>query len=404
MLAALGFLRYLPALVFWLALHVWVGRRMMRPLGWSRPRRIGSWLLIAAIALYPMIALSLPRLSPEHPAERAVVFSGMLVFGFASIVLALTAGIAAVQTVLRPIQWLVARRRPAVTPEPEPDLERRNFFSNVMHAGVLTTAGTVTAAGVRGALRLPDVKRVDVTIAGLDPRLEGLTIAHLSDIHIGPTIRSDYLRGLVDQVNELEVDLVAVTGDVVDGLVEHLSPQLAPLSDLRSTHGTFAVTGNHEYYWRGEQWVEFFDQGLGMRVLGNRHEVLEHQGARFTLAGVHDLHAARHVPAHASDPQRAAEGAPDGLRILLAHQPRSAPAAAETNAFDLQLSGHTHGGQYAPFPIMVWLAQPYLAGLHRVSERMQIYVSRGCGYWGPPIRAGAPSEIAVLRLTGGSVA
>jgi predicted MPP superfamily phosphohydrolase len=136
-----------------------------------------------------------------------------------------------------------------------------------------------------------------------------------------------------------------------------------------------------------------------MTVLGNEHRVLSRGGGKFTLAGVHDLHAARHIAAHVSDPNRAADGAPEGLRILLAHQPRSAAEAGETDAYDLQLSGHTHGGQYAPFQLMVWLAQPYLAGLHQVSERMQLYVSRGSGYWGPPIRAGAASEITKIVLT-----
>ena len=398
-------LRYLPVVLFWLGMHAWAGRRLMRPLNWTPRARALGWVIVSLIALAPLVAMSIPRLMPGLAYERGLVLVGMTIFGFASIVLSLSVAAATLEVIASGGRWLAARRRGATSVgEDAPDLQRRRFFSNAVNAGVLTTAGTVTAAGVRGALALPDVVDVDIHIDGLDPRLEGLTIVQLSDIHVGPTIRADYLQGIVDRVNELSPDLVAVTGDVIDGFVPDLGPQLAPLKRLQSKLGTFAVTGNHEYYWRGSEWVDFFGSELGMRVLGNEHVVLDRAGARCTLAGVHDLHAARHEPTHASDPEAAGHGAPEGLRVLLAHQPRSAAAAAKTGLYDLQLSGHTHGGQYAPFPLMVWLAQPYLAGLHRVSERMQIYVSRGCGYWGPPIRSAAPSEIARLQLRRRAVA
>ena len=196
---------------------------------------------------------------PGLAYERGLVLVGMTIFGFASIVLSLSVAAAALEVAASGARWLGARRRRATGEgDDAPDLQRRRFFSNAVNAGVLTTAGTVTATGVRGALKLPDVIDVDVHIDGLDPRLEGLTIVQLSDIHVGPTIRGDYLQGIVDRVNELSPDLVAITGDVIDGFVPDLGPQLAPLKQLQSAMGTFAVTGNHEYYWRGSEWVDFF--------------------------------------------------------------------------------------------------------------------------------------------------
>jgi len=400
MTAAVGVLRYLPPLLIWLGLHLWTARTLMVPLTWSRRWRFVVWCAVIVIAVYPVAAMSITRISPGHPAEFGLMFSGMTVFGFASVVIALRVAATCAEASMRAARALRQWVRPHGTPASAspPDLDRRRFFGKAINAGVLSSAAGVTAVGVHSAAKIPEVRSVKISIPNLDPALEGMVIAQLSDIHVGPTIRRPYVQGLVDSVNSLDADLVAITGDLVDGFVSKLGPELAPLADLNSRLGTFVVTGNHEYYWRGDEWIEYFAQ-LKMTVLGNDHRVLQRNNARFTLAGVHDLHAARHIPSHVSDPARAADGAPEGLRILLAHQPRSAPEASETGAYDLQLSGHTHGGQYVPFQLMVWLAQPYLAGLHRVSDRMQLYVSRGCGYWGPPIRAGAASEITKIVLT-----
>lgn len=400
MTAAAGVLRYLTPLLIWLILHLWVGRQLMAPLTWARRWRIAAWVAIILVATYPIAAMILTRVSPGHAAEFGLMFSGMLVFGFASIVIMLRVAAWCVEVVVLGARAFGRRTRArgAGADVSAPDLDRRRFFGKVLNAGVLSSAAGVTSVGVYSATQLPAVRTVTVSISNLHPALEGLTIAQLSDIHVGPTIREPYVRGLVDSVNALNADFVAITGDLVDGFVSNLGPEIAPLGDLKSRLGTFVVTGNHEYYWRGAEWVAYFKK-LNMTVLENDHRVLRRDDAQFTVAGVHDLHAARHIPSHASDPARAAEGAPEGLRILLAHQPRSAPEASDTRAYDLQLSGHTHGGQYAPFQLLVWLSQPYLAGLHRISERMQLYVSRGSGYWGPPIRAGAPSEITKIILT-----
>jgi predicted MPP superfamily phosphohydrolase len=253
------------------------------------------------------------------------------------------------------------------------------------------------AIGLVNARRTARVRMVEVPVQGLPAALHGFTIAQISDIHVGPTIKRPYVQRIVDAVNALQADAVAVTGDLVDGRVQDLAPHVAPLAELRSKHGTFFVTGNHEYYSGADEWTAEL-QRLGVRVLSNEHAVLRHGGASLVLAGVTDSSAHHFNPHQRSDPQRAIDGAPfdAGARVLLAHQPRSAMAAAQAG-FDVQLSGHTHGGQYWPWNLFVPLQQPYTAGLHRL-QRLWIYVSRGTGYWGPPLRFGAPSEITRLRL------
>jgi predicted MPP superfamily phosphohydrolase len=237
---------------------------------------------------------------------------------------------------------------------------------------------------------------VNIPIDNLPDALEGFTIVQISDVHVGPTIKRDYVAAIVEAVNELQPDVIAVTGDLVDGSVRELAAHTAPLAELRSRHGTYFVTGNHEYYSGERAWTQEIRR-LGMTVLQNSHTVLEHEGARVALAGVTDFGAHHFDPHQRSDPHAAIAGAPAGaVRILLAHQPRSAPAAAAAG-FDLQLSGHTHGGQFWPWNHFVRLQQPYTAGLRRLND-LWIYTSRGTGYWGPPKRFGAPSEITRLRL------
>ena len=215
------------------------------------------------------------------------------------------------------------------------------------------------------------------------------------------------MQAIVERVNTLSPDLVAVTGDLVDGSVRHIGADVAPLAQLRARHGTFFVTGNHEYYSGASSWVRHLSR-LGVRVLLNAHAVIEHDGGRVLVAGVTDHGAGHRVAGHASDPQKSVDGAPDAdVRLLLAHQPRSLFKARQVKVgpsgrpFHLQLSGHTHGGQFFPVNFLVGLAHPVVEGLAGFSargERLWVYVNRGTGYWGPPLRLGVPSEITQLRL------
>jgi predicted MPP superfamily phosphohydrolase len=255
----------------------------------------------------------------------------------------------------------------------------------------------ITLLGFSNARRTAAITRVSIPIKNLPAALQGFRIVQISDIHVGPTIRQDYLRRIVAAVNRQQPDMVAITGDLVDGSVRELAPHVAPLKDLASRHGSYFVTGNHEYYSGAHAWIAELRR-LGIEVLVNRHVVLEHQGATAVIAGVTDYSAGHFDAAHRSDPHAAIAGAPSdaAVRVLLAHQPRSAVAAAEAG-FDLQLSGHTHGGQFMPWNFFVKLQQPFVAGLHRL-DQLWVYTSRGTGYWGPPKRFGAPSEITLIKL------
>jgi len=255
----------------------------------------------------------------------------------------------------------------------------------------------VTLAGLIIARRRPGIVEINIPVVDLPHALHGFSIAQISDVHVGPTIKRGFVEGIVQSVNELKADMIAVTGDLVDGSVQQLSAHTAPLAGLTARHGAYFVTGNHEYYSGERAWTEEIRR-LGLRVLKNEHVVLKHDGASLVLAGVTDISAHHFDPAQRSDPAAALRGAPidAGAKVLLAHQPSSAAAAASAG-FDVQISGHTHGGQFWPWNLFVHLFQPFTSGLHRL-KNLWIYVSRGTGYWGPPNRFGVPSEITRIRL------
>ncbi len=375
--------------ILWVALHVYMGRRLIGGSRLSGRLRAVAWGVVAVAGLLPPLTFLALRGASAGPWEPTQ-WMGYLMMGLSSIVLIMLVTLDLLRLARR--LWLRLRPAPA-----RPDPSRRAFLGRAVNLGVVGGAGAVAGVGVVQARQLPAVREVDVPIAGLPPEAEGFRIVQLSDVHVGPTIHGDFLSAVVDKVNALEPDLIAVTGDLIDGWVDQLRDEVSALGRLSARHGAFFVTGNHEYYWDGRAWCEEVSR-LGLTVLNNEHRVIEHEGARLLLAGVTDVSAGGMVPEHASDPARACAGAPEDChaRILLAHQPRSVFAAAEAG-YDLQISGHTHGGQYFPMNLLVYLAQPYVAGLNR-HEDMWIYVSRGTGYWGPPLRVGAPHEISVLRL------
>lgn len=397
---------FLIATSIWAAAHVYVGRRLLWPFP-PRVRRIG-WAVVVVLFLLSPAVMWLRREDAGSGLFSAVRWAGYTYMGLFTLMFVLTLVRDLAGGLLRLKQFagkrvlgvrgdvVAAMHEPAAMQEPPVDPERRLFLGRVGSASVMTAAGVLGGAGVHDALRIPDVEEVEVPIEGLPRAFDGYRIAQLSDIHVGPTIKGDFLRAVVEKVNALRPDAVGVTGDLVDGYVHQLKDQVAPLGDLRARDGAFFVTGNHEYYWNVDEWVAYV-RSLGLTVLDNEHRVVRRGDAALVLSGVPDLSIRYRINDHISDPALALEGAPeDAKRILFAHQPRSIHQAAEAG-YDLQLCGHTHGGQFFPWNLVVGFAHPFARGLDRL-QKTWIYVNRGTGYWGPPIRTGVPSEITLLTL------
>ena len=369
------------------ALHAYIGARLLPVFPAPAPAAALTLLLIISALFVPLGMLA--RRYTRPPVSDTLAAIGLAFMGLFSSLLVLTV----LRDGLLLLLWIAGLAAPSAAIP----------FGAVRDGSAVAVpllALGISLIGFWNARRTAGVVTVEVPLAGLPRALDGFRIVQISDIHVGPTIGRRYLEGIVEAVNRLRPDLVAITGDLVDGSVPELRADVAPLSRLSSKHGSFFVTGNHEYYSGVAPWLVELGQ-LGIKVLHNEHVVIEHRGAQLVLAGVPDYSAGRFHESHRSNPQQAIAGAPQrATKVLLAHQPRSAPAAAEAG-FDLQLSGHTHGGQFLPWNFFVRFQQPFTAGLHRLG-RMWVYVSRGTGYWGPPKRFGAPSEITELKLVAGA--
>ena len=353
----------------WTMLHVYVGQRLLAQTPLAPAWRLFGWVGILLLVVAPFVALFAGR-SERMPAKRGLEVAGFTALGLSSLLIVF----ALAGDLLHLRAWIGAGGSSAV---------------------VVGAAVAVLLIGLWRARRPAVVRVVDVPITGLPSDLQGFRIAQLSDLHVGPTLKRDFVERVVDTTNGLKPDLIALTGDVADGFPPALRDDVAPLAGLEAPHGKYFVTGNHEYYWDAAGWVRELE-GLGFNALVNGHQVIRQGAGRIVLAGVTDLSSGG-LPGHTSDPAAAVAGAPaSDVRVLLAHQPKSA-FAARAAGYDLQLSGHTHGGQYFPFNLLVRLFQPFVAGLHRL-EAMWLYVSRGTGYWGPPLRLCAPAEITLIQL------
>ena len=325
----------MPLQAFSLLLHAFVGWRLVPALG-----SVGAGALLAIVLV--VSALTLPfglgaRRAGKGRRAALLAWAGLVCMGLFSSLLVLA--------VARDLVLLAGAAIDAIRPR---TIDVQALLTPSARA-VAIGALLVTLWGFANARRTARVRRVEVPIAGLPAPLDGFTIAQVSDVHVGPTIKRPFVEAIVEAVNRLDVDLVAITGDLVDGSFDELAGDIAPLAGLRSKEGRFFVTGNHEYYSGAGAWVHELRR-LGIAVLMNEHVVVRRGYAALVLAGVTDFSAGHFDAAQASDPEAALAGGPAdaAVRVLLAHQPRSA-AAAEAAGFDLQLSGHTHGGQFLPW-------------------------------------------------------
>lgn len=390
--------------------YVW--RRLFRDptTGPGRTRRLGAALIAGGWAL-AVGALVAERTGAPFWLQRVLAWPGFLWLALSVyLLLAVLAG-----ELLRPLLLrLPRRRRPAETAVPHPEPvpaggpprapeaprphgatpvaapSRRLVVSRLVASAAAAAAVGTVGYGTYGVLRGPRVKHVTVPLAKLPRAAHGYRIAVVSDIHLGPVLGRGFAQKVVDTINATQPDLIAVVGDLVDGSVKDLGPAAAPLAGLRARHGAYFVTGNHEYFSGAEQWVEEVRR-LGLRPLENARTEMPW----FDLAGVNDVQG--ESEGHGPDFTRAL-GDRDTTRacVLLAHQPVQIHEAVR-HGVDLQLSGHTHGGQLWPGNLLAAAANPTVAGLERYGDT-QLYVSRGAGAWGPPTRVGAPSDITIVEL------
>ncbi len=376
--------------------YLWV--RLVRDPALPEPWRRIATVALVVLALAMPIGLVAFRFAPRPLSQLlpVVAFTWLgIAFMLFSAVLVLDAIRLAAQGGTWLADWLRTR------PDPPADPERRLFIARAVAGTAAAATVGASAFAFRSATGPAEVTEVPVRLERLPPALSGFTLAQITDLHVGPTIGEREVRRVVDQVNALRPDVVAVTGDLVDGSVEELRRAVEHLGRLEARHGVFFVTGNHEYYSGVGAWLDELRR-LGVRVLRNERVAVGDAGASFDLAGIDDYGARGMGNGHGPDLSRALAGRdPDRGLVLLAHQPRGVGEGVRAGV-ELQISGHTHGGQIAPFNLVVGAVFPYFRGLYRHEEPEragQIFVSRGTGYWGPPLRLGSPPEIAKIVLT-----
>lgn len=364
--------------------HVYLWRRLVRDTVSGRARRIGTGIVVALGLLLPATLIGVPTDVAEWLAWPGYLWLALWFY----LVLILLA--------LELPRFLLARRLPV---EPEPAVAASGPTRRVVLARGLAVAAGFGAAGtvgygVKTALGPPVLDRHQLVLPRLPRSMDGTRLVVVSDIHIGPFTGEAQVRRIVDRINELDADVVAIVGDLVDGSVDERGAAAEPLARIRSRHGSFFVTGNHDYYSGHDEWRERLDE-LGITTLRNERRELLIGGGALDLAGVNDL-AGKGYDDGPDFAKTFADRDPDRPVVLMAHQPVQAHEAADYGV-DLQVSGHTHGGQMAPFGLLARLEQPVISGLGRV-DGVPVYVTNGAGFWGPPVRVGAPPQVTLLQL------
>lgn len=369
-------------------MHLYLWWRLVRDTLPARgPRRIGTALVVGLALLVPATVAGVVSRAAEWLAWPGYLWLGLMFYLLVFLLL------------LEVPRFVLLRwpRRRASQPSPAPSVEgpsRRVVLSR----GLAITAGLAASGtvgyGVRTALGPPRIDRQQIPLPRLPRSMDGTRLVVVSDIHLGPLAGEGHVRRIVEHINDLDADVVAIVGDLVDGTVEHRGAAAEPLARIRSRHGAFFVTGNHEYFSGHEPWLDRLED-LGIRTLRNERTELRIRGGMLDLAGVNDLAGTEYDDPPDFDRTFAGRD-PARPVVLMAHQPVHAHEAAR-HGVDLQVSGHTHGGQMAPFGLLARLQQPVVSGLGRV-DGVPVYVTNGAGFWGPPVRVGAPPQVSLLQL------
>ena len=398
----------MPPIIFFIVvifimscLYGYVGWRLITPSNFSANVNIILWVFVIALLLTLILTFILRANKFENTFSDIISWVGYIGFGLVTILFAFVfvkdiiwlTGIISHKIYLFATSLLSSQESNKVVV----DNSRREFLINSINVGILTASAGLTGWGIFNVMSKPKVEKITIPIQNLPDELNGLTIAQFSDLHVGATIQKSFVDTVVKQINELNADIIAFTGDLVDGSVDALRKHVESLTKLKSKYGKYFITGNHEYYSGALEWVDEANR-LGFTTLINENRKIQIGKSSLMLAGVTDWSGGQFYESHKSDPIKSSQAnyKPD-LKVLLAHQPKSIKDASKAG-FDIQLSGHTHGGQYFPYTFMVKLDQPYVKGLHKY-ENTWLYINKGTGYWGPPLRIGVPSEITLITIT-----
>lgn len=375
--------------------HLYLWRRLVRDTT-TRPaaRKAGAVAAITLALLVPATAVGVPTEVAPWLAWPGYLWIGLLFYLLVFLIVLELPRLALMRWLGRPVAAPAPAPDPVEEQQPPTGPSRRLVISRgIALAAGLGAAGTV-GYGARTALSAPVIDRQQIMLPRLPRSMDGTRLVVVSDIHIGPISGRAHVQRIVDQINTLDADVVAIVGDLVDGSVERRGAGATPLAGIRAKQGTFFVTGNHEYYSGHEEWLDRVEE-LGIRTLRNERQELLIRGGALDLAGVNDLAGSDFEDA--PDFEKAlGDRDPDRPVVLMAHQPVMATSAARYGV-DLQVSGHTHGGQMAPFGLIAGLEQPVVSGLGDV-DGVPVYVTNGAGFWGPPVRVGAPPQVTLLEL------
>lgn len=374
--------------VLWI-IHGYVAWRVLPTLGLSSIQVIMGYLLVFLCSLLPILPVIIRMIGNETKIIDRIALIGYTSLGFfvLSFLFLITKDF---------IAQIFIILNNSFSSEQVIDKSKRDFIKKSLTLGAISISGIGSAYGFHSSRIGPKIIEQDIFIDSLPSQFDDFIIAQISDLHVGPTIKRKYVEIVQEKIELINPDIIAVTGDLVDGSVKHLSKELQPFKDMIAEYGTYFVTGNHEYYSGVESWLEETDK-LGMINLINEHRLISKDGKKIMMAGITDFRAHFIKKSHKSNPKKALKSINDDLvKIMLAHQPNSIYQVNEAGA-DLQLCGHTHGGQFWPFTYPTKLANAYLSGHHN-HDGTQIYVNSGTGYWGPPLRIGVPAEITLIRL------
>jgi uncharacterized protein len=372
----------------------YIGRRLIRTSKLKKPWNIAAWIVLTLSFLLPVVSMMFTRsISGTSLLLSWITYTALGLLSFIFFFLFIRDAAWFLSMIGTKLFHLFFPKKVQLDPS------RRLFLAQSTNLGILGVAAVATSYGIYEARKTPGVVNIDIPITRLPKEFDGFKIVQICDVHAGLTVDRAWIEKVVEEVQKQSPDIIAFVGDMVDGSVSALEDTVAPFKELHAPFGKYFTTGNHEYYSGALQWIKHAGT-LGFDVLMNEHRSIAKNGAHIILAGVTDYTAGQFFKDQASDPHKAlTQTSNSDIKILMAHQPRTLYQLDDLKV-DFTMNGHTHGGQFIPWNYLATFGQPFIKGLHQWNNGL-VYVSKGTGYWGPPVRVGARSEVTVFTLTCG---